>query len=148
MSNAAAEVLDRDKLLTATEKIQTLLRRLPVGRAEVTEAHEAERNSHNLNVYSGGMYVGVIDIVTRKNPLDWFEDCGTVVVELDRLKRLKRHFFRKAGGCWAKDVCLAWMTSDDAVMLMNIREIIAHWDELQPVPKDGRFLPVDRMIVI
>jgi len=146
--NTVAEVLNRNKLLICTEKIQLLLRRLPVGRAEVTEAHEAERNSHNLNVYAGGMYVGVIDVKSRKNDLEWFQDCGTVVVELERLQRLKRHFYRKNAGAWAKDVCLAWVTGDDAVMLMNLKEIIAHWGELEPAPKDGRFLPVDRMIII
>lgn len=143
-----AEELDRGKLVIAQEKIQLHLRRLPVGRAEVAEAHAAERNSHNLNVYTGGMYVGVIDVVSRKNDLEWYEESGNLVISTERLQRLKRYFYRKDADVWSKDVCLAWITGDDAVLLINIEEIIARWGELVRGPKGRKVIPVARMIIL
>jgi hypothetical protein len=143
-----SEELDRGKLIIAQEKIQLHLRRLPVGCAEVTESHVAERNSHNLNVYTAGRYVGVIDIESRKNDLKWYEESGKMVVSTERLSRLKRYFYRKQAGVWSKDVCLAWITGDDAVLLINVEEIIAHWGELVRWPKGGKILPVAQMIIL
>ena len=136
-----------NELQTAARLIRRNLQRMPIGRSMVEIAAASQNAAHDINIYIAGMWVGVVEVEGHRIGLIERMEIGHIEVTTERLKKLKDSFYRKTWGGWAKDVCLGWVTADNALLLMNISEIVHHWKELEDTD-DGKLVPMDQMIAL
>jgi hypothetical protein len=142
------ETIKKSQLLRAQQLLKLHLQRMPIGSSVVELASMAHNGAHDIDVYLTGMWVGVVEVEWHDGTLAEIRETGHIEVLTSRLKHLKDQFHRAGrNGYWSKDVCLGWLTSDNALLLMNIREIISHWAELGDT-NYGKVVPIDQMVIL
>lgn len=153
---------DREQQMLAAYQLERLIRSLGVVQIQLIETPEHRRDSYDFQIMQTGMWVGVVEVKSRTISSQQVHDWGSILIEVERLKRLRELFTLKqqiSGRTeWTKSVVFVWRcVKDDVCFSICVEDIIKNWDSLQDAPeemmkdnhgkesaaKEGKLIPVD-----
>lgn len=132
---------DRQQQALAAHQWEAHMRRLGATQIRPIETPEHRRECYDFEIRegeSGQYWTGVIEVKSRRVYSTQIEEWGSIVVELERLKSLKRLFFKAGLGGkkrWDKNVVFLFRcVHDDVCYAISIETIIKHFHEFEPAP--------------
>jgi hypothetical protein len=157
---------DREQQSLAAFQLTRRLTSLGVPGVALRETPEHRRECYDFEMHVQGMWTGIVEVKCRKGTSDTAEKWGSLLVEVDRLKRLKKecgtHSRATGKWIWTKEMVWLWrMTQDNTCYAITMRNIVKYWNEFQDAPpemmkdnhgnlsanKRGKLIPLEKMEV-
>lgn len=157
------DTADRDEQHLATFQYEKHLQRLGVTPVRCVHTKQEHALPYDVQVWIHGKWTTVLEVKCRKVTSKTVEEWGSIVVEVERLERLRTEFRKQklgGGGYWNKEIVFLWRcVLDDTCYSIHIDEIAKAWGILEdatpemmkdnhgelPANKRGKLIPVGMM---
>jgi hypothetical protein len=154
---------DRDQQHMATFQYEKHLQRLGVTPVRCVHTKQEDAQPYDAQVWIHGKWTTVLEVKCRNVSSQQISDWGGVVVEVERLQRLRKEFRRPrldTGGYWKKEIVFLFRCMrDDRCFTIHIDQIVDAWGNLPDAPakamkdnhgkilaeKKGKLIPLNLM---
>lgn len=132
---------DREQQAIASHQYVSHLTKLGVTQVALLETPQHRAICYDFELHVQSMWVGVVEVKSRKVDSQQIEEWGSIVVEVERLKSLGNLFYKTSEVTgkkrWDKEVVFVFRcTRDDWCYAVNIKTIHKNWSLLDDAPAE------------